>query len=191
MSSVEKLLSSLSGSDDTAYVLSRELKIVQVNSGFTRFALANGGESILARVQQQSVVESLAPVLREFFVSAFERAWATGERFDHDYECSSPETYRRFHMIAYPIKRELLVVVHSLHVERPHTERAGPADDLTYARDGMVKMCSHCRRVQNMKSVDRWDWVPSYLDKSLRNVSHGLCRACSAFYWPEQPNQFY
>ena len=116
-------------------------------------------------------------------MSAFERALATGKPWEHEYECSSAELYRRLHIIAYPIEGEHLLLVHARSFEAPHTREALLANNQIYEVQGFVKMCSHCRRVHN-PTGDRWDWVPNYLSGWHAKVSHGLCPPCSSFYWP-------
>jgi hypothetical protein len=31
---------------------------------------------------------------------------------------------------------------------------------------------------------NRWDWVPGWVAESPEDISHGLCDACAAYYYP-------
>lgn len=183
MPRLNALLDSVAQSDDTAYVLDADRSILRTNPGWSRFALANGGVATLRPWRGVPIDALLPEPLRAFYVGAFERVLATGERWEHDYECSSDETYRRFHMVAYPVDGEFIVVVNSLRVERPHAREAHEPDDAGYAVDGVIRMCSHCRRVRNPRGHQRWDWVPAYVRHPPHNLSHGLCEPCCEYYF--------
>jgi len=105
-----------------------------------------------------------------------------GEKYSM-YECSSDETYRRYHMHVMrkdvPGEGPFLVVVNSLVVERPH-ERPRARFDLRILRgeNGLITMCSHCRRVELPKVRDAWVWVPELVVKMPLDVSHGVCPVC-------------
>lgn len=177
------ILAALATSDDTVYVLSRDRRIVQTNEGWARFARANGGGDALARASGTVLDDVLPPPLRERYVAALERAFVTGERWEHDYECSSPELLRRYRMVAYPISSEHLVCIHSLLVEHPHEREASAASASTYAVNGLITTCSYCRRIANPSGTARWDWVPAFVAEPPPNLSHGLCEACFALYY--------
>lgn len=166
--------------DDTAYLTTHDRKLLETNEGWTRFAQANGDGALLERCVPGFCVDDVVPeVLRSFFVTAYERALATGERFEHDYECSSADVFRRLRMIVYPVRGDRLLFVHSRIVERPH-ERDPASPPL-----GLIKMCAHCRRVRESDEHSPWIWVPEYLTTMPLRVSHGLCEPCFAHYYPE------
>ncbi|MBL0215188.1 MAG: hypothetical protein IPQ07_15030 [Myxococcales bacterium] len=174
--------------DNPTYVLSDQLRIVRVNDGWRRFALANNGASMLDRWGRGSfVLDAISGDLREFYRAMYEDARTTGERREHDYECSSVEVERRFRMLMYPTVEGFLVVTHSLRIERPHERVAMLVDETTYSRDGTIVMCASCRRVKVAQAPherERWDWVPSFVDAMPANVSHGLCAACVELDFP-------
>lgn len=178
-------MGSVAASAESAYAMSRDFRIIQVNAAFIRFALANGGQHISEHWYGLSAIDAISPVLRPFYVAAFENAWQTGQPWEHEYECSAPELYRRFHLVAYPVGREFLVAVHSRTVEAAHTRVVCAPDAHAYEVGGFIKMCSHCRRVRNVSETpqERWDWVPDYLRRGAEKVSHGLCRPCAQYYW--------
>lgn len=82
-----------------------------------------------------------------------------------------------------------LVVVNSLIVAHPHdaADRKPHAPDLgLYVDDfGVLKMCSHCRRVSRVRDPARWDWVPTFVQTPPKRVSHGLCGVCVHLFYPD------
>lgn len=173
------------GGDNVSYLLSDSLRIVRCNDAGTRFAKANGGGAMLARWGRGAILlDAISQDLRGFYRHLYARALATNQRVEHDYECSSDQVLRRYRMIILPIPPAFLVVTHALLVERPHDRAASEPDDAAYLHDGVITMCSHCRRVRATVSPERWDWVPAYLTMTLPNLSHGMCPPCGAFYFP-------
>jgi PAS fold len=184
MSDLAAFLEPLRESDDSVFVLSRDLRIVRTNAGYARFANDNGGAEALGRSRHgMNVLDAISPPLRAFYARVFAEALSSGERAELDYECSSPARFRRFRMVVYPIDGEFLVVVNSLVSETEHAETPYAPSDATYAVEGLVTMCGHCRRVRRPGAVRRWDWVPAYVATPGANISHGLCDACAAFYY--------
>ncbi|MDB4932944.1 MAG: hypothetical protein JWM10_5428 [Myxococcaceae bacterium] len=180
MISPDSLMQTLEDSDNVAYVVTPEGVIGRTNPAWRRFASANGGGAMAGGAVLAAV---LPAVLRAYYVDGFARALATGEPWEHDYECSSAETFRRFRMVAYPFDGRGLVVVNSLRLERPHEREAHPGDDDAYTVDGVITMCSHCRRLRRATAPVRWDWVPAYVRSPPDNLSHGLCASCYEYYW--------
>ncbi len=180
---LDALFRALATSDDTAYVLSRDRRIVRTNDGWARFAAANGGDPIITAGHDLRLDDVLPEALRELFVTALERALATGQRWEHEYECSSADLYRRFRLVVYPVDGEHLLCVHSRLVEHPHVMEAADARASTYAVGGVITTCSHCRRIKNPQGISRWDWVPAFVAAPPPNLSHGLCEPCFEFYY--------
>ncbi len=174
----------VSTGDNVSYVLSPQRRLTRINAAWELFARQNDGERILSAWSTGSdVLAACGPRLRAFYENGYSRACAEGTPWHHEYECSSPERYRRFLKIAYPYN-DWLLVTHSLIVERAHD--AGPyAPESMYMADGLVVMCSHCRRTRYGRDDARWDWVPSFVANITSDVSHGLCGACLEYYYPE------
>lgn len=169
-------------SDNVTYVVSADLHILRTNPAWERFGRANGGDDFLGQWQHgASLLDVIPPPLRVFFHDGFARAAASGERWEHDYECSSPALFRLYRMIAYPFA-EAFVVTHALLVERAHDREPHAPDDAYVAR-GVLVMCAHCRRVRHGGERERWDWVPGYVADMPPNVSHGLCPPCARYYY--------
>jgi len=173
----------LEGSDDTTYVLSKDLRLVRTNAAWAAFARANGGEQMLDRWRKgASVLEAIPEVLRGFYRDGFLRALATSTPWMHEYECSSPDVYRLYRMIAYPVGG-FLIVTNALQVAHPHAPPDAALDVGAYAQRGVVRMCANCRRVHRPGSNERWDWVPALVAHMPDNVSHGLCPPCAVFLY--------
>lgn len=125
--------------------------------------------------------------LQDFYAGAFERVRQTGATWTHDYECSSPEVFRKFQMRvspAWPNDRDApLVIVNSVLLEAPHTRLGYEALEEVY-RDvqQIVTMCCHCRRTRR-PSTNLWDWVPQFVRGMPARVSHGLCESCIALHY--------
>ncbi len=164
--------------------LDRDADIVWVNDAWLRFARENRGESILERFGPgASYLSAIEPKLRGFFQTAFENVLMTGEPFELDYECSSADTFRLFHMLVVPIGRAGLLIVHSRLVERPQHRWAEPENDPVYRQpNGIIVQCANCRRVRRADRTG-WDWVPAYVDEVPNRTSHGICSFCRAYYW--------
>lgn len=158
--------------------------ILWVNPAWGLFALANGGADVPARFGPgTSYFAGIAQPLRKFYESALEIALASGALFERDYECSSADTFRMFHMRALPIRGKGLLLEHSLMVERPHDREATQAAGLEYMRsNGTVLQCSNCRRTFHPLS-NSWHWIPAWLREPPPMTSHGLCRLCFHFYY--------
>jgi hypothetical protein len=172
------------------YALDQELRIVYCNEAWDRFSAANGGRG-LQRDRQVgcSVVETIPLALRPYFIKNYQSVLATGQPWEHSYECSSPTLFRQFRMMACPdLASKGIVVVNSLWVERAHdpAERSDRvADDYLYRReDGLITMCCHCRRTSRTGN-SRWDWVADYLRRPPHNVTHGICEVCVNLYYPD------
>ncbi len=175
-------------SESTAYLLSDTLRIVRTNVGWTSFARANGGAEMLARWGRGSALLDALPVeQRALHRDGLLTALASGVPWELDYECSSPDTYREFRMIAFPIRRTFLAVTHALRVERPWGSASPPAVELGYVEAGVVRMCMHCRRVHVPGSSERWDWVPALVASRPPGISHGMCQPCATFYHLSPP----
>jgi hypothetical protein len=183
---VPRTFEAVADSTDIAYVMSADWKLERTNAGWTRFALENGGAGLLERWPQGSSIKDAIPsVLWAFYGEAFERVSATGQHWEHDFECSSPEAYRLMHMIVYPSASGSLLVVNTPTIERAHVMDAVSANRAEYERQGLMVTCSHCRRFRNASREGRWDWVPELVSNPPARLSHGLCPPCLEHYYPE------
>jgi len=169
--------------EDAVYALTPELDLAYLNPAWFRFADANDGASIRARWGLgASVLDAIGGPARALFAQAFARCLERGSAWSHDYECSSYERFRRFHMDVFPLEAARgLLVVHTLVAEGPHgaerVERPPVAARYTDAA-GLVLQCSFCRRVQRADGSGAWEWVPAWVHDPPAHVTGGLCRPC-------------
>lgn len=172
---------SLERVDTNIAVIDDAGSILWVNAAWSRFALANGGASDLD--DARSYFDAITPPLRDFYRSAFANALATGDAFDHEYECSSPDKHRLYHLRALPVDARALLLEHSLVTEAAHDAPSHEAIEARYVSgDGTVLQCSHCRRIR-AAAAHSWDWVKQWVVKPHPRTSHGICPSCVGFYW--------
>ncbi len=181
--------------EDVLFFLDRELRIAQCNRGWDRFAAANGGVGISRmEIQGRNIFEFIPDALVRFYHDKYSEALRTGLWIGFDYECSTPDVFRLYHMALRAIETSGLLVVNS-HLEG-HRAPSSPAQeslaDSSYSSPGgYITMCAHCRRTRRLESRDTWDWVPRFLRETGRKVTHGLCPRCIAYLYPdlELPSQ--
>lgn len=178
-------LRELDRSDSTVMGLRPDYTVGYRNAAWVHFASANGAPE-LTDWNGTPITHVFAESVRAFYEGLFRRVQDTGEPADHEYDCSSPELYRRFRLRILPLPQRGLLLVHHLHVEGPHPGPVHPADHARYASaDGIVTQCCHCRRTRRNDQADTWDWVPAYVARGAAEVSHGLCPPCFRHYYPE------
>jgi len=180
--------------DGSVIGVDEDLRIGFLNSGWFRFAAQNGGEpAISERWGLGASLWAAIPVpLHGFFRNLFTTAFES-DRVDalhpllHDYECSSPEHYRRFTLSLYPLRENKgFLLVNSLRVETPWGAEAGfpPQGAAAYrAKDGMIRQCANCRRVK-AAGEEQWHYVAEWIRSSPTKTSHGLCPVCLDYYYP-------
>ena len=189
---IDKYLShGLALEQGTIFGMWPDLTLAYTNDGWDRFAEANDGSQVLKQFSLGcSVPQATSAVLQPFFVENYQRCLAELRPWEHLYECSSPEVFRRLKMTVFPLgNAEGLLVVNATCIEKNHAREPFPAHDHVY-RDqfGLVHQCAHCRRVRRTENERIWDWIPDWVRESPKNTSHGLCVACATYYyfaaWP-------
>jgi len=179
----------LESDPSTICMLQPDLKIIYCNQAWDRFATENGGlELSRSAIIGTSYIDVVPKPLRPFYEDGLANVMKSGQTWDQDYECSSARLYRLLHMRVFRLPECFLLLVHSLRIERPHgaDRPAMPGNETLYATEqGIVTMCCHCRRTRRIGSAEGavWDWVPEYLERAPRLVSHGLCRVCQAYFY--------
>jgi hypothetical protein len=183
--SVEELESEQS----IVYLLDSDLRLVYCNPAWDQFAAENHGDGLeWSGPRGTGILDAIAEPLRPFYKDGFRKVSETGEVWEHDFECSSSELYRMYHMQVKPLEATGgYLIINSLLVETPHgaDRLAMPGTTSHYLGQGdIVKMCCHCRRTQRTDGSLTWDWVPRYLETPPGRVSHGLCTSCAAYFYP-------
>jgi hypothetical protein len=179
----------LERSKDVIFIVDSELRITYCNPAWDEFALANGGEEVVAaRVLGTDLMRVIPEPLRDFYSQVFQRCRWRHLTFDIDYECSSAELYRLLHMNILPLKRSgELAFVNSRRVEHVHgPERpASSPTDTYFNAHGMITMCCHCRRTRRQDASGVWDWVPAFLQGRKWKISHGMCPVCVSYFYSQ------
>jgi hypothetical protein len=175
----------------TAYGIDADMRLACANPAWFTFAQDNGGETEFNSIWGgRCILEAMAPVIREYYAHAYRKCLESGERWQHVYECSSADQYRRFHQVAYPLSLGRgLLLVNSLVIELPHGPTRVRATDTELAgyldANGLICQCAHCRRVRNFSehAQGRWDWIPEWVRRCPENTSHSFCPACYGHYY--------
>ena len=174
---------------DVLYLLDEEMRIAECNLGWDKFASANSGVGISrVEVLGRNIFEFIPEVLVRFYQEKFAEALRSGRWVGFDYECSTPEVFRLFHMGLRSIEQAGLLVVNSLLPGQRSpfmTPTEVLADSAYFSVGGTITMCAHCRRTRRRDYTNTWDWVPRFLRQTGRKVSHGLCPRCTAYLYPE------
>jgi hypothetical protein len=170
----------------TIYALDLELRITYHNAAWDRFAVENGAPQLAgSSVIGQPIADAVPERLKGFYEKAFRGVIESTQMWEHLYECSSPDLYRRFHMRVLPYGKNGLIVIHSKVAETAVGDLTRAPQYEYVGRGGMVTMCSHCRRTLRAGfQGESWDWVREFIVSPPERCSHGLCPACVAHYYP-------
>lgn len=190
-------LDELAENPESVFAVDHEGRLVFLNPGWDRFARENGGHPQMAEAWGigADYFSAISMPLRGFYRNLLERAPVRGETLtprSHVYECSTASLFRQFHMQVYALPRNRgWLILNSLILERPHDRASHPVHppDSERYRDaqGMIRQCSHCRRIHDPSDAARWNWVPAWVQRAPANTSHGLCPVCDRYYYPEDP----
>jgi hypothetical protein len=173
------------------FVLDADLRIVYCNQAWDVFARENNGYgNTRASVLGTSWIGVIPEPLKKFYADGVAEIHRSGMAWEHDFECSSPDSYRRLHMRVLPLPEFHLLFQSSQRVEKTQSQDLdADAENFTYVNQfGVVTMCAHCRRARRADPDQHkfWDFVPRLVRKSPDSVSHGLCpKCCAYFYGPE------
>lgn len=164
-----------------------------LNPAWYEFAHANRGSADLTERWDlgDSMLLAIGRELLPFYLQGLGDCQQSGKPWQHEYECSSADTLRRFQMKVYPLSPSgELLIVHSLLVEQPHdpAERqpAAPLEVCYRNPRGMIAQCPECRRCQSVQDRERWDWVPDWVRCAPANVEEKLCPVCRDYYYPAE-----
>jgi len=179
-------------SGNVTCVVDDALQLVYCNPAWDKFALSNHGEAAVAsRVIGTNLLDVVAEPMRQAYERLFAAARQTRQVWSLNYECSSANLYRLFRMEIRPLGAAAgFALVHAERVERPHDpdRKSFSPDAVRYmSPQGLIVMCAHCRKTRRVAEPEVWDWVPEYLnpDAPRKNISHGLCTSCFAYFYPE------
>ncbi len=171
---------------DVAYLLDRELRFVDCNPAWDKFAAENGGHGMTRpEVSGRLILDFIPDVLRAFYVHKYWQAERSNGPTEFDYNCSSPEKIRLFRMKMIPQEEGLLIVNHlRLEEECNVTSPLNPEEREMYvARDGFTTMCANCRKTKRRNDDATWIWIPEFLSDHSLTVSHGMCPRCFVLFY--------
>jgi hypothetical protein len=174
-------------SPHVSFAVTESLDIYYCNPAWDRFALENGGRPnvLAARVLYQPFLKFVPAGLKTYFTNLFRIVRSTGRLQSQNYECSSPQLFRIYHMQVYPMHPGSgFLVINSLRIEHPHTHQVHAPDDAQYRdKNGLICVCANCRRTRRRYSEEIWDWVPAYVYSPGQDVTHGICPFCREYYY--------
>ncbi len=181
---------------DSVYIVNDRLEIVYTNSGWGSFARDNGGGDILSEGSTgRNVLDCcVEPRLRSFYADLYRDCLESPRAntpIQHEYECSSPTTYRRFRMSLFSIDNpRSIMVLHAKVLEAPietqGRELASRAERAEIEARGIITQCCHCRMVRSVRSSSRWVWAAEWVSRCSDRVSHTFCSICLEYYYPAE-----
>lgn len=182
-------LEQIENSRDSVFLLDRRLKFVGYNDSYVEFAKRNGEPEIEAKYGLGvSLLGAIDEDLRDYYKQNYEHSLAENQVFEQDYECSSSDTYRLFHQTAYPIlNRAGLIITNHCVVEKETAAGKLDIDSRHFSTNHFITQCSNCRKIKDHSETNKWDWIPSLLDKPHPDTSHAICPHCLDHYYPDIP----
>ena len=172
------------------YGIWEDFRIAYLNPGWFHFAKKNAGEPQISQEWGlgQSILDCVSGDVKEYYEAHYNECLTSHKVWEHEYECSSDEIYRKYHQIVYPLgEHEGLLIVNSLVVEKPHDlsqKQVRAANKSHYLdKNGLICQCAYCRMVKNFREVERWDWVPEWVKECPENTSHTFCPTCFSHYF--------
>jgi hypothetical protein len=170
--------------DSVIYLLDADWKIVRCNPAWDRFALANRGDSaVAAKVVGTAILDVVPRALRDFYCAAYNNVQQFQREWWHNFECSSPTLQRVYQMRILPCDMGELLTINTLVSESPHQGTVPKPVEEYATSDGIVTMCSNCRRVRRLRQPTTWDWVPELLLSGEVLRTFGLCEFCTAYHY--------
>lgn len=176
----------LQDSADIIYIIDADFRLRGYNTSWEIFARKNNGQNVLTKFTLGTdITEALHGRLKEYYSQLYQKVLSTGERMDHEYECSSDKSYRKYRQSLYPLKHKAgIIISNHLLIEKPIDADPVKFNACHSGKSGVIIMCSHCRRTKDQNHRDKWDWIAEFVKEMPANLSHGLCNQCIAFYYP-------
>jgi hypothetical protein len=175
----------LRNSEQVSFILDWSLNLVYHNKAWNNFARQNSAPELADGAAIGTNVLSVTDEsLRPFYREAFREVTREKPIRGWEYECSSPERFRKFLMRVHPMKPSgYFLVTNSLLVESEHSA-AKPNSKEYRGSDGKIHLCVHCRCSKRGAQSERWDFVPANLKPETANVLQDLCPICKGYFYP-------
>ena len=182
---LHSMVAALDASPLISYVSDSQFRIVYCNPAWDRFAIENQAPELAGgRVLGSDLRSALGKDLLPFYVQAFDQVRLSGVAWEWIYECSSAELFRKFQMRVLPLQDGgWLLVTNARIVEHLHPPAMQTALDAYRSPQGMITICSHCRRSRRMDHPAEWDFIPSHIERGRTDISHGLCPICLDYFY--------
>lgn len=180
-------LNQLEKDNGTIYGLWPDLTLAYMNPAWSRFAAEHGEHCGISEAWPlgRSVIEATSARLRPFYIGNFGRCLRERRPWEHVCQQTVGRVHRQFHMTVFPLGRsEGLLVVNSLQRQTSQAHLLVPPPEEDYRNEaGVISQCCHCRRVRRAGGELAWDWIPLWERQTPARTSHGVCAACSGFYY--------
>lgn len=180
----------LEESQNAIFGLSEKLALIYFNPGWYEFAGQNDVKpDVLAISGLGTLITDLIKgvEIRKFYTDNYKRALETKTSWQHEYECSSANQFRKYHQKVYPFKNgKGLIVCNSEMISMPMEKLGRNEFDPVIKRykqntTGLISQCTNCRKVKRA-GEDVWDWVPAWVEQSTGNTCHSICTVCRDYY---------
>jgi hypothetical protein len=171
------------GSECLTCVLNDRFQVVYCNPAWDRSANINGVENATgARLAGRPLLQYVPRVLEYHYSRLLHTAREKRSVVHADYECNSPNVYRRYRMEIAPIAdSSLLAITHTMVQEGSIPYHLQSPVDHDYGFGEAVTMCAQCRRTKLLRD-NVWNWVREFVETQPQRVSFGLCDDCITLY---------
>lgn len=182
-----RIIQALEKSSTVSYVLDSQCVFLYCNPAWDRFAKSNEAPGLRGEVVIGSDLFDVIPTaLSKFYAETFQKVRTRQQVWEHSYECSSPDLFRKYRMrIHFLTRRNWFLVTNPLIFQRKHRNPARPDPKKYVSSTGLITMCAHCRCANRVDNPDQWDFVPEYLQfkgQDSLQLSHGFCPTCYAYF---------
>src|SRR5690348_845763 len=106
-----EVLEALKTDSAVCYVLDSKHNIAYTNLAWDKFARDNGGSHLTAdAVNGTNIFQVIPPVLRSFYTRVFDEVQRRAVVWQHIYECSGPQRFRKFRMRVHLLNPDWLMI---------------------------------------------------------------------------------
>lgn len=179
---------------NTIYVVDRNYNLVDYNNGYKLFAIENDGEDILNNWKiGANILPAIPEMIQGIIKKMYDDVILNDKTIEHEYDCHSATTFRRFRMRILPFMNGFALHEHCLIESSQLSGVQNVSDEEIESRytdnNGIIHQCCHCRKIQSCTDTNNWVWVVSLIhrnDNYYPRISHTLCPVCMLHYFPEE-----
>jgi hypothetical protein len=143
------VLKALETDSAVCYVLDSQLDIAYANPAWDQFAKDNDGSDLTAdAVHGTNIFQVIPRILRRFYTRVFDEVRNKAMLWEHIYECSGPQRFRKFRMRVHLLNPDWLMVSNTLLIEEDLGWKSSAHDFVYRNRRGLIVMCANCRSSQ-------------------------------------------